>query len=233
MSTIWDISDDDFKIMVKSSNTYADVLRACGYTNMGNTKIVKKRIKLLELDVTHIANYKPVIGSKIALEDILVEQSTYNSTLLKQRLIDEYNWVYECSECKITKWNHKPITFDLDHINGIHSDNRIENLRLLCPNCHSQTSTYKSKFKKQVEKRKCADCYVNIYTANKSGYCAKCVGKYRGSMCANKPDHQTLEQDLLELKTNVAVGQKYSVSDYCIRTWIRKYRLEQKNTTPE
>lgn len=52
---------------------------------------------------------------------------------------------YCCSECGLSEWNNKAITLDLDHINGNHIDNRIENLRLLCPNCHSQTSTYKNK----------------------------------------------------------------------------------------
>ena len=52
---------------------------------------------------------------------------------------------YECSECKISKWNNKPITLQLHHINGNNKDNRFENLCLLCPNCHTQTDTYSGK----------------------------------------------------------------------------------------
>ena len=49
---------------------------------------------------------------------------------------------YACTTCGINEWQGKPLTLHLDHINGINNDNRIENLRLLCPNCHSQTETY-------------------------------------------------------------------------------------------
>src|SRR5437763_16057938 len=49
---------------------------------------------------------------------------------------------HECSQCGITHWQGMPLVLHLDHINGINNDNRIENLRLLCPNCHSQTDTY-------------------------------------------------------------------------------------------
>ena len=52
---------------------------------------------------------------------------------------------YKCNNCNITEWNGKPINLDLDHINGDTFDNTLENLRFLCPNCHSQTNTYKGR----------------------------------------------------------------------------------------
>jgi 5-methylcytosine-specific restriction endonuclease McrA len=84
---------------------------------------------------------------QIPTEDILVENSTYqNRVRLKNRLIREGLLENCCAECGIGDvWNGKPLALHLDHINGVNNDNRIENLRLLCPNCHSQTETYAGK----------------------------------------------------------------------------------------
>lgn len=77
-------------------------------------------------------------------EDILVEHSTYSSTHnLKRRLIRAGLLEEKCVWCGLTDtWNGKMLVLQLDHINGISNDHRLENLRLLCPNCHSQTETY-------------------------------------------------------------------------------------------
>ena len=81
------------------------------------------------------------------MEEILVENSSYtNRTRLKERLIKEKLLEYKCSICQNNGiWLNKELTLQLDHINGINNDNRIENLRFLCPNCHSQTDTYSGK----------------------------------------------------------------------------------------
>ena len=83
------------------------------------------------------------IGNKFTkvydLSDILIEDSPYkNLTSLKERLLNEGLLQYECAICKNKGiWNNKPLTLQLDHINGNPHDNRLENLRLLCPNCHT------------------------------------------------------------------------------------------------
>lgn len=75
-------------------------------------------------------------------EDWFVENSTRATEPIKKRL-KQYNLIpYSCHICSIVEWENKPLNLHLDHINGINSDNRLENLRFLCPNCHSQTDTY-------------------------------------------------------------------------------------------
>lgn len=70
----------------------------------------------------------------------------YRSNCYLNRIIKEFNLIeYKCSECEIIQWNNKKITFELDHIDGDSANCKLINLRYLCPNCHSQTSTYKGK----------------------------------------------------------------------------------------
>lgn len=86
----------------------------------------------------------------IPLTDILVENSAYTTIWrLKRRLLQEGLLKYERRLCGLKEWRGKPITLQLDHINGVRSDHRIENLRLLCPNCHSQTDTFAGRNKRQ------------------------------------------------------------------------------------
>ena len=144
-SKIYEVSDSDFKSIVNSANNYSDCLRALGLSPRGgsSTAILKRRIEELGCSVEHF-NYKNNPNSqKYSMDEILIENSTYsNRERLKIRLVQEGYLEERCDECGITEWNGKPITLQLEHSNGKNNDNRIENLRFLCPNCHSQTSTY-------------------------------------------------------------------------------------------
>ena len=74
------------------------------------------------------------------------QENTYPGNKWLRKAVKTYlKFEYKCSICFISEWNGKPIVLEIDHINGINSDNRVENLRYVCPNCHSQTSTYKGK----------------------------------------------------------------------------------------
>lgn len=79
------------------------------------------------------------------LELILVPNSIFQSNKLRIRLLNEGYMSHECSECRLTEWMGKPIPLELDHVDGDNSNNMLENLRLLCPNCHAQTDNYRGK----------------------------------------------------------------------------------------
>lgn len=140
------LSDGEFTELINNSSCISDVLRKLGYSTNGNSwasKIVKERMEKLELIFTKKnALYYKEYNSRLPLEQVLIKDSGYNRTKLKERLIKEGLKEYKCECCGITEWNGKPLSLQLHHINGIHNDNRLSNLQLLCPNCHSQTENF-------------------------------------------------------------------------------------------
>ena len=105
----------------------------------------KRNAILLKCYKTNEAG-KGLIKSKIKTEDILVKNSSFSRCQLKARLIRDNILEYKCAVCNNTgEWLGKQLSLELDHINGIHNDNRLINLRILCPNCHSQTPTFRKK----------------------------------------------------------------------------------------
>ena len=124
-------------------------LKPCG----GNYKIIHKAIKEYDLDISHFTgqgwntdlHFKPAEAKPI--EDILVADSNYQSYKLKRRLIQEGLKDNICERCRLSEWQGAPIPLELHHINGNNRDNRLENLALLCPNCHALTESYRGKNK--------------------------------------------------------------------------------------
>ena len=151
-SKVYVPTDEEFIKIVKESNSYSDCLRKLGLTTRGGSSsdILKKRINELNLSVDHFGKLnKQSSTARYALEEILVENSSYhNISRLKIRLINEGYLEYKCACCGNTgQWLGKKLSLQLDHINGINNDHRIENLRFLCPNCHAQTNSFAGKNK--------------------------------------------------------------------------------------
>jgi Zn finger protein HypA/HybF involved in hydrogenase expression len=82
---------------------------------------------------------------QFSIENAFVENSSVRSESIKKMYLEHFDVEYKCVECGLTDWNGKEIVLELDHINGDNKDNREKNLRLLCPNCHSQTDTFRGK----------------------------------------------------------------------------------------
>jgi len=80
-----------------------------------------------------------------AIAKHLVEDSTCSTEHIKIFLYRDFGYRHQCVNCGISDWNGKHITLELDHVNGNNKDNRLQNLELLCPNCHSQTPTWRGR----------------------------------------------------------------------------------------
>lgn len=142
---------DQFIEAVKTHTSIAQVLSSLGLRPTGgNYKKFHQYANELRIDTSHLLGKgwnkgKIIIKPATPLTSILTENSHYQSAKLRKRLIKEQVFEKQCSECKLKKWNDKEIPLELDHINGINTDNRLINLRLLCPNCHALTPTYRGK----------------------------------------------------------------------------------------
>ncbi len=230
--------------IVSESYTYSEVLRKLKLGIFaGNYDTIKKYIIIYNLDISHfnrknIKNLKNIKSPEITLESLkfkyLKNPSYIKSNQLKLLLIKFNLLAYECSKCKNTgTWQNEPLIIQLDHKDGNKHNNEIQNLRLLCPNCHTQTSTYSGKNIKSGKKIKT----IKIKKIEKQ--CPKCNGKLSksGKICMscyinqhkqnnnlrNKLKTYGLDKIINELKNTsyCALAKKFNVSDNSIRKIIK------------
>ena len=159
-------TDEQFIEAVKTSLSYAEVMRKLNLHVGGNNyDTVKRKIKELNLDTSHMTGkvwnqgerYRQVKKSQ-PLSEILIEHSTFiNTSNLRQRLLKEGIKEYKCECCGQSEWIGKPIALELHHINGIKDDLRIENLQILCPNCHAFTDNYRGKNQAKSTRKETSD----------------------------------------------------------------------------
>ena len=150
-------TDQELMNAVESSHSIRNVIIKLGLVPAGgNYATVKNFIKKHDIDTSHFTGQghnrgktrdNGLKGGRRAklLSEILVRNSFYQSHKLRLRLIKEDVFPHECSKCHLTVWLGHPIPLELEHVNGVCDDNRLENLCLLCPNCHALTSTYRGR----------------------------------------------------------------------------------------
>ncbi len=245
-------TEEDFVNAVKNNYSVRSCLLALGLNATGgNYALFKRRVKALGLDTSHftgqghLKNRTHDWSPKKSLEEILVVDSNYtNRSQIKKRLLAKGLMTYECSCCGITDWQGQPLSLHLDHINGVNNDHRLENLRLLCPNCHSQTSTYAGKNKTstyagrnkprkprkkestpkpRVKKQNfCVDCGVAI--SRRAQRCKSCQGKFSQPTKTEWPSVDELIV-MVERSSYSAVGRKLGVSDNAVRKRIQRHKV--------
>lgn len=234
---------------VAESLSYAEVLRRLGLrTAGGNHRTIRKYVdEVWQIPTDH---FDPRAGRRagtnriaIPLAEVLVERSTYHRGHLKRRLLAEGLKQPQCEMCGQGElWHGRRMAMVLDHVNGVHDDHRLENLRMLCPNCNATLDTHcgRHKLRKHAE-RVCPVCAAVFRPANGGQrYCSwSCGGRGERSRRAQmalrrvqRPPYEQLLREIAEVGY-LAVGRRYGVSDNAIRKWRRAYEAELRAVTAD
>lgn len=228
MGTKW--TDEELVAAVADSTSLLQVTEKLKLAKSGNThQLVRQHIRRLDLDTSHwvCSAWRARQGFRkidLSLDEVLVDPCPCKSAYVRRRVKREQVFPYRCAKCGLTGWQGEPITLQLDHINGVHSDCRRENLRWLCPNCHSQTSTWGAK----QRGRRCQDCGRRV--TSKSAHCRRCAGIRNKQTVQTKADWPALADlcAMLITQSYVAVAAHLGVSDAAVRKRLRKNGIDPK-----
>jgi hypothetical protein len=225
--------------IVEKSKSKTEVLSKLGKKNFGgNFNTLNFYLEKYEIDISHFNNRGNKNFGKIKkrkLSDILVENSTYSSSHhLKGRLYSEGLKERKCEKCgQDENWYGEKMSLILDHINGIHNDNRIENLRILCPNCNATLDThcrgdrylktYKQKKIEKIEKEKRKNkeyfCECGTKIRKNSKCCRKCSDIKQRKV--KRPSYGVLLNEVKKLGLE-GTGRKYGVTGNSVKKWLKK-----------
>lgn len=227
-------NDEEFAAIIASSYSYAECLKKIGYSsNSGDaTNVLRKRIKSLNLNISHFDMRPP--ATKRTEENVFCKDSTANQSTLRRFYLKKYP-MEKCSICGIFPiWNDKPMTLILDHINGSNHDNRLENLRWVCPNCNSQLDTTNARNPNR-KKYYCENCGKPVCQKGVK-LCQSCFKEQQkktiidgGQRKVERPSRDKLKE-LIRIKPFTQIGTQFGVSDNAIRKWCDDFNLPRKKS---
>jgi hypothetical protein len=234
-------SEAEARRAVAASRSWSETLRRLGMCASGGAQeVLKKYTRLWGISTEHFDPYAAVRGSgkqrRRPLEEILVERSTFSRNHLKERLYEAGLKQAVCELCGLGEiWRGRVMGMILDHINGISDDNRLENLRILCPNCAATLDTHCAK-KRRVTRseQQCVRCGASFHPRYRhQRYCSRECGirwdrsgiPRPGARRVDRPPYSQLIREVQAIGFT-ATGRRYGVSDNAVRKWIRAYEAE-------
>lgn len=223
-------SDEEFKQIIQQSSSFSDVCRELGYSKSGaSVARIKLKIDQLQISTDHfgLANKTPIVRTE---ENVFIENSTAAQKTLRRWYLQGAYTPYICSICgQEPIWQNKELTLILDHINGINTDDRLENLRWVCPNCNMQLPTTNGKNKKTLnQKNFCKDCGKEIDI--RSERCIQCHGKTQIVPLDKMLVTREELKELIRTTPFTTIGKQFGVTDNAVRKWCEKFSLPKKSS---
>lgn len=143
---------EQLEAAVRPARSLRQVALALGLNESGGTFVtLKRRLTEWQIDTSHFLGKQARRGTPphnaVPLEDALSNKTYLRSSNLKEKLLKAGKLQYRCmgTDCGLTEWHGKPLVLELEHIDGNRRNNSLDNLQLLCPNCHSQTDTWRNR----------------------------------------------------------------------------------------
>lgn len=207
---------------INNSRSIKEVISNLGLNiNPGNYRVIHWYAKFHKLNLPKVdfrkATKSEIERNKIPDKEYFKKETYHSGRDIKKRLLNDYNYEDKCSICGLqNQWNDKYLVLQVDHIDGDRFNNELSNLRLVCPNCHSQTKTFsRNSITKSIKYNYCK-CGQRIFKTSKK--CHKCAIKY-------KIDWPPIEELLEMLKNSnyLQLGKKLGISDNAVRKHIKSY----------
>lgn len=224
-SLVAQVPVEELKEMVANSFSFKELERKIGYQCISGGRqndIVRAVLDDNNIDYSHF--YAVGSRERRTFENSFCQHSTASMNYIKRYIKDHQLLEYKCSICGLPpEWNGQPLVLTLDHINGDHTDNRIENLRYVCPNCDRQLPTFarKNNSYKEKPKRYCKECGQELKSET-SALCPRCAGRHRRK--ADIPSREVLKEKIRN-QSFLSIGKEYGVSDNAVRKWCKQYQL--------
>jgi hypothetical protein len=228
------------EILEKAVKNSKNIFGVCQLINLrptnNNYDYVKKCMNLYNIDYSHFDNENHNSSIKVTYTDdeiFKIHNHFMSTDVVKRRLLKGYK-EYKCECCGISEWNGNPIVLQLHHINRNRCDDRLENLQLLCPNCHSQTDNFCFHDKKYAEPliKKCECCGKEFEAKYKQQrFCSKeCVHKSIKDNLKIQITKEKLIEDLIECNYVIdSLRKKYNVSFMTIQNYCKRFGIPYRS----